>query len=98
MVKKVIWSSRAKSDLKEILKYWIKRNKSITYSLKLNALIEEQLDLITKFPTVGRKTDVPNVYVKIIKDYLLYYEREADSLHVLTIRDSRRNPKDFKIK
>lgn len=66
MVKKVIWSSRAKSDLKEILQYWIKRNKSISYSLKLNALIEEQLDLIAKFPTIGRKTDIANVYVKII--------------------------------
>jgi plasmid stabilization system protein ParE len=35
MVKKIIWSSRAKGDLKEILQYWIKRNGSTRYSLKI---------------------------------------------------------------
>lgn len=98
MVEKIIWSSRARKEFIEILQYWITRNKSNTYSLKLNSLVEEQLNLISKFPQIGRETDIPDVYVKAIKDYLLYYEVIEDNLYILTIRDGRRNPKTLKIK
>src|SRR5690606_40227872 len=57
----------------EILQYWINRNKSKVYSLKLNALIKEEVNVLGKFPMIGKDTDVTNVKVKIIKDYLLYY-------------------------
>lgn len=98
MVEKVIWSSKARRELIDILEYWNNRNKSSTYSIKLNTLVEEQLQLMLKFPQIGRKTDITNVYVKVIKDYLLYYEVIEESLYVLTIRDGRRNPKTLKIK
>ena len=32
----VVWTPKAKEELKEILVYWKKRNKSNTYSVKLN--------------------------------------------------------------
>ena len=98
MVEKIIWSSRASKEFTEILQYWVNRNKSKTYSLKLNSLINVQLNLILKFPKIGKKTDIPNVYVKVIKDYLLYYEIVENSLYILTIRDGRRNPQTLKIK
>ena len=98
MVKKIIWSLRARKEFIEILQYWVNRNKSNTYSLKLNSLVEEQLNFITTFPPIGRETDIPNVYVKVIKDYLLYYEVIEAHLYVLTIRDGRRDPKTLKIK
>lgn len=98
MVEKVIWSLRAKNEFIEILQYWINRNKSNAYSLKLNALVEEQLNLILRFPEIGRATDVPDVYVKVIKDYLLFYEIMEDSLYVLTFRDKRRNPQTLRMK
>ncbi|TZF84484.1 type II toxin-antitoxin system RelE/ParE family toxin [Pedobacter sp. BS3] len=98
MVEKIIWSSRASKEFIEILQYGVNRNKSKTYSLKLNSLINVQLNLILKFPKIGKKTDLPNVYVKVIKDYLLYYEIVENSLYILTIRDGRRNPQTLKIK
>lgn len=98
MAEKIIWSPKAKNELIEILQYWINRNKSKVYSKKLNQLIDEQLDSILRFPKSGKETDIPNVYVKIIKSYLLYYEVEGNILHILTIRDSRRNPEEIRIK
>jgi toxin YoeB len=98
MAGEIIWSPKAKSELIEILEYWVNRNKSNVYSLKLNQLIQEQLIFILEFPKIGRKTDIKNVYVKIIIDYLLYYEIEKGNLHVLTIRHGKKNPKTLALK
>jgi|SRR5690606_38622787 len=98
MAKKIIWSERSIQERTEILHYWIERNKSKAYSLKLNTWIKEEVTVLSKFPMIGRDTDVINVKVKIIKDYLLYYEIKNNELHILTIRDGRRNPKSFRIK
>ena len=38
MAKQVIWSILAHNDRLEILDYWIKRNKSNSYSKKLNQI------------------------------------------------------------
>lgn len=46
MAGEIIWSPKAKSELIEILEYWVNRNKSNVYSLKLNQLIQEQLIFI----------------------------------------------------
>ena len=43
MVRTIIWTEKAKKELIEILKYWNNRNKSKSFSIKLNNLIEEQL-------------------------------------------------------
>lgn len=98
MVKQIIWSRRAQSELIEIFEYWNNRNKSNTFSIKLNFLIEEQLKLLIENPKIGRKTDIENVYIKIIHKYLLYYEVMGNQLHILTIRHGSENPKTLNLK
>jgi len=98
MAEKIIWTLKAKKELLEILQYWVNRNKSNNYSLKLNSLIEDQLNLIIEQPKIGRKTDIPNVYIKIIHKYLLYYEFVNDTLYILTIRHGSQNPETFRLK
>ncbi|MGC3977456.1 MAG: hypothetical protein QM751_04030 [Paludibacteraceae bacterium] len=39
----IIWTQKANEEWKEILAYWIWRNKSKAYSLKLNRLLRETL-------------------------------------------------------
>ena len=46
MAGEIIWSPKAKSELIEILEYWVNRNKSNVCSLKINLLIQEQLIFI----------------------------------------------------
>jgi len=70
MAGEIIWTFRAKIELIEILNYWLIRNQSNIFSKKLNNLIISQLNLIIEYPKIGRKTDIPNVYVKVIKYYL----------------------------
>lgn len=98
MAKQIVWTNKAKNELIDILQYWNNRNKSNIFSIKLNDLIEEQLNLIAEFPNIGRKTDVENVCVKVIQKYLLYYEILHNTLYVLTIRHGSKNPKTLTLK
>lgn len=92
MAKKVIWSFRAQSDRKNILEYWRQRNQSNTYSIKLDELFREAVNLIKDFPQIGKQTDDKKARSKVVKDYLLIYEDDIDSIVILTIWDSRQDP------
>lgn len=98
MAQKIVWTQKAKRELIDILQYWVDRNKSNIFSLKLNSLIESQLNLILEQPKIGRKTDIPNVYIKVIHKYLLYYEFVNDTLYILTIRHGSQNSENIQLK
>ena len=91
MARKIVWTASAQQERFDILEYWVKRNQSKTYSRKLNKLIIATLKDLSKNPSIGRKTDVRNVRVKIIRDYLVFYEASATELFVLSIWDGRRD-------
>lgn len=95
--RQIIWTHRVNEERKEILSYWIQQNKSKVFSSKLNKLIIESLKLTAEFPETGRKTTLDNVRVKIIREYLLFYEITKTSLIVLSIWDGRRDDKSFHI-
>ena len=67
MAKKIICTFKAKTELINVLEYWNNRNKSKTFSLKLNNLVKVQLNLIAEYPNISRKTDIQNVLVKVIQ-------------------------------
>lgn len=95
MAKKVIWSIRAHTDRKNILEYWVERNKSKAYSLKLNHMFKEAVRHASLFPKIGKQTDIENVRIKIIRDYFMIYEETESEIHVLTIWSSHQNPENL---
>lgn len=98
MAKEIIWTARAKREFLVILEYWVKRNMSHSFSIKLNGLVSEQLKVIAEFPEIGRITDISGVYIKFINSYALYYEVKGKVLYVLSIRHMKRNPETLKLK
>jgi len=56
MVKRIVWSLTAQQDRKNILEYWNDRNKSKTYSKKLNELLKSSIKLISTHPNIGKET------------------------------------------
>jgi len=76
----------------------IERNHSKTFSIKLNHLFTTSLKLLASNPDVGRKTQIKNIRVKLIREYLLFYEIFEKEIVVLTIWDGRRNPENLKLK
>lgn len=96
MAKQVIWVLNAQKDRLAILSYWEQRNKSKTYSKKLDFRFREALKLISKYPLIGKPTLKASVRIKIVEDYLLVYEITRKYIVVLRIWDSRRNPEELK--
>lgn len=92
MAKQVVWSHSAQRERKEILEYWRLRNKSNTYSKKLDQLFKDSIKIITDFPQIGKSTDDTNTRIKIIRDYLIFYEETETQILILTIWDSRQDP------
>ncbi|HZY39335.1 MAG TPA: type II toxin-antitoxin system RelE/ParE family toxin [Mucilaginibacter sp.] len=97
MAKEIRWSVRADQDRIDIFKYWTKRNKSAAYSIKLNGLFIESLEKLIKHADLGIEIDSPLIRRIVVTHYLIYYEINSDFIKVLTIWDSRRNPKKFKL-
>ncbi|WP_053181034.1 type II toxin-antitoxin system RelE/ParE family toxin [Sunxiuqinia dokdonensis] len=94
---KIEWSTDAKSDLFDILDFYIQRNKSATYSKKLNTEIDKSIKLISRNPLIGTKTDYDTVRALITGDYQIIYEIFDQLLLIIMIWDCRRDPDDKRI-
>ena len=95
---KIIWSNRAKIRLFAILDFYILRNNSKTYSIKLQKLISKEVNLLLKQPDLGLKTSEDTTRGLIIENYIVYYEITDDKIIIHTIWDSRQNPDNKIIK
>lgn len=96
--KQIRWTSRALYDKFDILEYWINRNKSTTFSEKLDQLFDKALNQLTYFPEQSKKTGYKNIRIKIVRSYLIYYLIEDHFITVIRIWDGKRDPKKFKLR
>jgi toxin YoeB len=94
--RKIVWSDRAKKRLYGILEFYIERNKSKSYSIKLYKLLNKEVKLLLKYPDLGLKTSEESVRGLIIDTYIIYYEVTVEKIIIHTIWDCRQDP-DSKI-
>lgn len=92
MAKRIVWTRKAHNDRKEILQYWKLHNQSDTYSKRLNGLFKKAISLIATHPNIGRRTSIENVRVKLVRDYLIFYEEVNTAIYILSVWDNRRDP------
>ncbi|MEQ9422891.1 MAG: type II toxin-antitoxin system RelE/ParE family toxin [Cyclobacteriaceae bacterium] len=96
MAQRLIWSKSAVRDKRDILSYWIKRNESKNYSRKLNKLFDETAALVTAHPGIGNRTDFKDTRLKVVRDYWMVYRVVDETVQILRIWDTRRDPQRFK--
>jgi len=60
----------------------------------LNILIKKAISLIAIHPHIGRRTTI-GIRVKLVRDYLIFYEETDDQIFILSIWDNRRNPEEL---
>ncbi len=90
--RKIVWSSKAKFDLFQILEYFYILNGSKTYSVKLNAKIRRAVRLLRNHPFLGLQSDVENVRALVEGDYAIFYQGDNETIRITTIWDCRQNP------
>lgn len=93
---KIIWTSIAIEQRNKIFNYWNRRNKSTTYSKKLNSIAYEKIDLLKKNPFVG--AEIHNEIYRILHfgNYSLVYKPEHQQIYIMAFWDNRQNPKKLK--
>jgi plasmid stabilization system protein ParE len=96
VARRIVWTSSAKLQLKTIFEYFNFRNKSKLYSLKLNTRIQIELKTILQQPNIGKKTDSINVRGLLIENYYVFYEINETHIVILSVWDTRQDPKRLK--
>jgi len=91
---KVEWSVEAKSDLIDILDFYIRRNGNSIYSKKLNLQINKSISLLQKKPFLGKQTEDASVRALITGDYQILYEVFDKLIFIIMIWDCRRAPEE----
>ena len=92
MAKEIKWTNRAIIDRTIIYKYWLERNKSNSYSQKLEKLFEKSARIIGIFPNIGKPTNYRNVFAKVVRDYKIFYRIKSDEIEILRVWDTRQLP------
>jgi len=94
----VEWTKNASKQRVDILKFWIKHNKSETYSNKVFAetLVAEKL--LKKNPLIGTDTDLDGIRrILVLRNFSMFYIIENQNIKVLAFYDNRQNPDEFLI-
>ena len=91
--KQIIWSNLAKAQLKETLEFFLTRNESPTYSLKLLKEIEDLTQTLSNSELIGRLTSNKQTRVIPMKVYLIFYEINGNQIEIVSFWDNRQDEK-----
>lgn len=95
--RRIVWTSKAKNQLIDILEYFNFRNKSNLYSQKLYRKIQTEIVVLILQPKVGKKTNKINVRGFLIENYYVFYEINEKHIIILSVWDTRKNPDSLKL-
>ncbi len=97
MAKKIIWTETSVIDRFRIYQFWLDHNQSDSYSEKLERLFNESATLISLYPEIGTKTDFPEIQVKVIRNYKMFYRNNPDTIEIIRMWDTRQNPDNLRV-
>ena len=94
MAKRVVkWTQTADIQFVGILEYWVKRNKSNTYSKQLIEIVTECTQQIAKTPFQYKSTNVKGTRVASLGNFSIFYKVTDHEIVVTAFWDNRQNPK-----
>lgn len=89
----VIWTKTADLQFIGVLEYWVKRNKSNTYSTKLVKLVSERTKQIAIDPLIYKKSDFKDVRVASLGHFSIYYRVYEREIVIISFWDNRQDPR-----
>lgn len=94
MVKKIVWTPQARTDRYDILKYYDSQGTPKQTLKKMNSKITTIIQKLGQFPYLGKPFGEFSERIIYKDSYSIIYKEEDNSIIVLQIWDTRRNPKD----
>lgn len=96
MAFKIIWTVKAQNDRVEILQYWVDRNNSTLFAVKLNEIFNERVELLAQYPNLGKRTVIKHIRAHIVRDYFIFYKIIEKSIVIVSIFDVRQSPRKLR--
>lgn len=93
--KEIIWTETAARQRKSILEYWVQRNQSPTYSLKLLRLSNEKANLVANNPLLYKAAEFPDTRVAAMGHFSLFYKIQDGAIIITAFWDNRQDPKEL---
>ncbi|MEJ4087595.1 type II toxin-antitoxin system RelE/ParE family toxin [Galbibacter orientalis] len=78
-----------------MLEYWVKRNKSNTYSKKLVKLVSDRTKQIADKPLIYKATDFKDIRVTSVGNFSIYYKVKSKEIIITAFWDNRQNLKEL---
>ncbi|MFT5600863.1 MAG: plasmid stabilization system protein ParE [Flavobacteriales bacterium] len=91
----IIWTQTAEIQLRGVLEYWVKRNYSKNYSLKLVQLINKRTQQISENPLLFKVTDYPKTRAASLGNFTIFYKTTDSSIVVTGFWDNRQDPQSL---
>jgi len=91
----VVWTDTASFQFRAILKFWVERNRSEKYSLRLIDLVEKNISIILEHPKAFKQAEFLNTRVASLGHYSIYYEVSAEQIVVTAFWDNRQDPAEL---
>jgi len=89
---KVKWTKEAREQLKEILRFYTKRNQSASYSLRLKHGVYKLVKYFRWSPYYGEQVgDDENIRRVSYGNFVILYEIKPKAVEIYSIRDGRRD-------
>ena len=93
MAKRTVrWTRTADIQYVGILEYWVKRNKSNTYSKKLIKIVAERTKQISKTPFIYKSAVFKNTWVASLHNFSIFYKVTDEEIIITAFWDNRQDP------
>lgn len=89
----VVWTRTADIQFVGVLEYWIARDKSNAYSIKLVKLVSERTNQIAENPLIFKKTDFKDLRVTSLGNFSVFYKVFDETNVITAFWDNRQDPK-----
>jgi toxin YoeB len=89
----IFWTHTAVMQRDYIFDYWNNRNKSATYSKKLNLTIRRRIELLKSQPEMGKKTNFGETRTISLGHYSILYKIDEPKIIITGFWDNRQDPK-----
>ncbi len=96
--KEIIWSLTAKNQFEKVLEFYVIRNGSSSYSLKILSEVNNLLKVLSRSEYIGRLTSNKTTRVIPIRTYLIFYEINKEQIEILSFWDNRQDENKIKFK
>ncbi|MER3329156.1 MAG: type II toxin-antitoxin system RelE/ParE family toxin [Candidatus Kapaibacterium sp.] len=88
----IVWTKIADIQFVGILEYWVKRNKSTSYSKKLIRLVSKRTNQIAESPYIYKSTDFRDTHVASLSNFSIFYKVTDHEIIITSFWDNRQDP------